>query len=230
MLYKYETHCHTSEGSECGKLDGASFARFYKSLGYAGLFITDHFYKGNTAVPRTLPWNDWVTEFAKGYENAKREGDKIGLDVFFAWEYSGAHGADFLIYGLDKDWLLAHPEQIELGTCDYLALVRESGGTVIHAHPFRRPEKLLLPDWTDGVEIINANASDEDNFRAEIYARSYGFPVIGGSDNHSGARQKRLAGVYLPERISGINEFVSFLRNNEVKVFTDRYNDDGGRL
>ena len=155
MLYKYETHIHTSESSKCGRMDGASFARLYKSLGYTGIIVTDHFYKGNTAVPRELPWNEWVTQFVKGYENAKTEGDRIGLDVFFAWEYSGYHGADFLIYGLDADWLYANPDQINWTTVEYMARVRESGGTVIHAHPFRRPEKYLIPEVTDGVEIIN---------------------------------------------------------------------------
>ncbi len=224
MLYKYEPHCHTSEGSKCGKLDGASFARFYKGLGYTGLIITDHFYKGNTAVPRELPWDRWVAEFVKGYENAKAEGGRIGLDVFFAWEYSGAHRADFLIYGLDREWLLEHPEQIELDTCDYLTLVRQSGGTVIHAHPFRRPEKLLLPEWTDGVEVINASAGDADNERAQWYADSYGLPKIGGSDNHVGAR-KKLAGVYLPEMVTSTAEFAERIKAGETVVFSDVYDD-----
>ena len=229
MLYKYETHCHTSEGSKCSKLDGASFAQFYKSLGYTGLFITDHFYKGNTAVPRDLPWDEWVTAFVKGYENAKAEGDKIGLDVFFAWEYSGDYGADFLIYGLGADWLYANPEQIQWSTEEYMTRVREAGGTVVHAHPFRRPQKLLLPNVTDGVEIINAPANDEDNFRAQIYAKSYGLPGIGGSDNHKGI-QKRLGGVYLPERISPVREFTHFLKIGVVKAFVDCLDDDGSIL
>lgn len=229
MLYKYETHVHTSEASKCGRMDGASFARLYKSLGYTGIIVTDHFYKGNTAVPRELPWDEWVTQFVKGYENAKAEGDRIGLDVFFAWEYSGYHGADFLIYGLDAEWLYANPEQINWTTVEYMARVRESGGTVIHAHPFRRPEKYLIPEVTDGVEIVNTHACDEDNFRAEMYAKSYGFPGIAGSDNHGGI-QELMGGVHLPERIMCINDFVRFVKEGEAKLFVDRYDCDGNRL
>ncbi|MBQ8552122.1 MAG: histidinol phosphatase [Clostridia bacterium] len=222
MFYKYETHSHTAEGSKCGRIDGASLARLYKSLGYTGLVITDHFYKGNTAVPRELPWNEWVTEFVKGYENAKAEGDKIGLDVFFAWEYSAEYAADFLIYGLDANWLYENPDQIQLGTCAYLTKVREAGGIVIHAHPFRNPVKMLLPEWCDGVEIINANAAEPDNDRAKLYANSYNLRKIAGTDNHTGIREK-MAGVYFTERIVDIHDFADRIKAGEALTFFDRY-------
>ena len=84
-------------------------ARAYQKAGYAGIVVTDHFFYGNTAADRSLPWKDWVEQFCKGYEHAKEEGDKIGLQVFFGWE-SGYHGTEFLIYGLNKEWLFEHPE------------------------------------------------------------------------------------------------------------------------
>ena len=226
MLYKYEPHLHTSEASKCGKLDGASFARFYKSLGYTGIVVTDHFYHGNTAIPRELPWNEWVTEFTKGYENARREGERIGIDVFFGWEYTSPYDADFLIYGLSPDWLSDNPEQIKWNTVDYMTKVREAGGTVIHAHPFRRPKIMLIPSVTDGVEIINANAKAADNHRAEWYADSYGFPKIGGSDNHSGKREY-LSGVYLPEKAGDCAEFARMINEGKAIVFADRYDAEG---
>ena len=107
--YLYETHLHTSEGSACASNTGAEMVRAYKKAGYTGLIVTDHFFYGNTAIDRKLPWEEWVTAFCKGYENAKEEGDRIGLQVFFGWE-SGYEGTEFLIYGLDKEWLLQHPE------------------------------------------------------------------------------------------------------------------------
>ena len=45
----------------------------------------------------------------RGYEQAKEVGDEIGLQVFFGWEET-FDGQDFLIYGLDKEWMLKHPE------------------------------------------------------------------------------------------------------------------------
>ena len=232
MLYKYETHTHTSEGSACGKIVGASLARFYKSLGYTGLFITDHFYKGNTAIPRSLPWNEWVTEFVKGYENAKAEGERIGLDVFFAWEYT-VEGNDFLIYGLDKDWLYAHPDQIEWHYREYLKKVREDGATVVHAHPFREAGYIdhirLLPREVDAVEVINTSMKPEVNRRADWYAREYGLAMTAGSDNHTGKRSL-LGGVFLAERIESASDYARLVKEGNVELFTDRYDEDGNRL
>jgi len=232
MLYKYETHTHTSEGSACGKIDGASLARFYKSFGYTGLFITDHFYKGNTAVPRELPWSEWVTEFIKGYQNAKAEGDKIGLDVFFAWEYT-IEGNDFLVYGLDENWLYDHPDQIEWKYREYLAKAREDGAMVIHAHPFREAGYIdhirLIPREVDGVEVINTSMKQEVNRRADWYAREYGLCLTAGSDNHVGKRSL-LGGVYLPERIESVTDYIRLIKEGKAELFTDRYDEDGNRL
>ena len=49
-------------------------ARAYQKAGYAGIVVTDHFFYGNTAADRSLPWKDWVEQFCKGYEHAKEHG------------------------------------------------------------------------------------------------------------------------------------------------------------
>ena len=64
--YKYETHSHTSETSKCSLADGASLAKYYASLGYTVLFITDHFFNGNTTVSPELPWEERVELFCRG--------------------------------------------------------------------------------------------------------------------------------------------------------------------
>ena len=51
MSYKYETHMHTAEASACATSTGAEMARAHKEAGYTGIFITDHFFNGNTTVP-----------------------------------------------------------------------------------------------------------------------------------------------------------------------------------
>ena len=87
-MYKYETHLHTKEGSACAGSTGAQMALEHKRQGYDGIFITDHFFNGNTAVPKNLPWKERVNLFVAGYESAKQQGDQIGLDVFFGFEYA----------------------------------------------------------------------------------------------------------------------------------------------
>ncbi len=232
MLYKYETHSHTSETSKCSGISGAELARYYKSIGYTGLFITDHYFNGNTTVPRDLPWEERVERFEAGYLAAKAEGDRIGLDVFFAWEYS-YWGDDWLIYGLDKQWILDHPDQLKWGVSEYMDRVRADGGMVIHAHPFRESYYIdhihLIPSHVDGVEIINASMSEAVNRRADWYAGSYGLIKSAGSDNHSGKRE-RMAGVYLPERIGSPQDFCRLMKQGAGEVFADRYDAAGNRL
>ncbi len=41
--YQYETHLHTSEVSACSVAPAVELVHFYKKLGYAGIFVTDHF-------------------------------------------------------------------------------------------------------------------------------------------------------------------------------------------
>lgn len=194
--YLYETHLHTSEGSACARNTGAEMARAYAEAGYTGIIVTNHFFYGNTAVDRTLPWSEWVEQYCLGYETAKAEGNKLGLQVFFGWE-SGYGGPEFLVYGLDREWLLTHPEIRDANVKEQLELVHAAGGIVIQAHPFREAsyikEVVRFPEYVDGVEGINASHSSlalksrhpEYNERALAYAKEYDFPLTAGSDQHS---------------------------------------------
>ena len=62
MLYKYETHLHTCEASACGISRGAEYISVYKKLGYDGIFVTDHFFGGNTAVSSELDWEERIDD------------------------------------------------------------------------------------------------------------------------------------------------------------------------
>ena len=194
--YVYETHLHTCEASACARSSGADMARACKEAGYTGIIVTDHFVYGNTAVDRSLPWENWVNAFCRGYEHAKQEGDRIGLSVFFGWE-ACYRATEFLINGLSKEWLLAHPEIRDCTIEEQFALVHEGGGMVVHCHPYREeayiPEVRLFPEYTDAVETVNAthvctrSTSHNDpafDERAKTYAAEHDFPQTAGSDIH----------------------------------------------
>ena len=51
-MYRYETHMHTSQASACAFSTGAEMARAYAAAGYTGIFITDHFFNGNSCITR----------------------------------------------------------------------------------------------------------------------------------------------------------------------------------
>ena len=108
MAFLYETHMHTCQVSACGVSTGKEHVHFYRDAGYTGIIMTDHFFRGNTAVDRELPWKDRINWFWSGYEDAKAEGDKVGLDVFFGLEQNFA-GDEYLVYGLTKEYMMEHP-------------------------------------------------------------------------------------------------------------------------
>lgn len=195
--YAYETHLHTNQASACAHNTGAEMARAAKDAGYTGIIVTDHFFYGNTCVDRNLPWSDWVEGFCKGYEDAKKEGDKIGLQVFFGWE-ACYKATEFLINGLSKQWLLDHPEIKDCTIEEQFDLVHKDGGMVVHCHPFREefyiPEIRLFPDYCDAVETVNAthtcilsksHNNPEFDVKAKAYAKEHNKPETSGSDIHT---------------------------------------------
>lgn len=222
-MNRYETHCHTAESSACASAPGAVQADFYKSRGFKGIIVTDHFLNGNTRADRHTPWEQQVDIMFLGYENAKKRGEEIGLDVFFGWEYT-IEGSDFLTYGLDKEWLLAHPETVTIPPNEYFDLVRSAGAYVSHAHPFREDWYIdmirLLPRKCDAVEIINSCRKPFENEMAKVYADSYGLPYTAGSDNHH-ANQARLSGIETEETIRDIQHFIEVLRSGNYRIFDE---------
>jgi hypothetical protein len=222
MSCLYETHLHTCRGSSCGISEGHEYIEKYLDRGYTGIIVTDHFFNGNTPINRNLPWKEWVKRFCRGYEDAREEGEKRGLDVFFGWEET-FNGDDYLIYGLDKEWLLEHPEAARWTRQEQYETVRRYGGCVVHAHPFRQHYYInriyLAPAWIDAVEAANGGNHEQSyDALAMRYAERLGLPVSAGSDIHDIAQFKADAvfGVYLEERISSIAGYVAALRKNRV--------------
>lgn len=215
-MYRYDTHIHTKEGSLCATASGSYQAEAYKDAGYTGIIITDHFFRGNTCIRKDLPWDERIDLFCKGYENAKKTGDEIGLDVFFGWEET-FEGQDFLIYGLDKDWMKAHPEMEYWTIREQFEAVDQAGGMVIHAHPFRDrpyiPKIKLFPDHVHGVEIFNAGNFEEENEEAYMYAKKYNLPVTAGSDSHH--HNILCSGIECKDKWKSINDYIKIIKKQK---------------
>jgi hypothetical protein len=218
MAYLYETHLHTCRSSGCASARGQDYITYYLDSGYTGIFVTDHFFRGNCAVDRKLPWKEWVKEFCRGFEETREEGARRGLDVFFGWEET-FDGDDYLIYGLDKEWLLEHPEAKSWSRKAQYQAVQAAGGAVIQAHPFRQHYYIqtvfLAPELIDGVEAANAgNHERYYDALAARYAAKLCLPVTAGSDIHhlEQARDGDLYGVYLDKRLERAADFASVIK------------------
>ena len=218
--YKYELHVHTSEGSRDSRMSGSDMVKHYRSLGYAGVCITDHF-TGSITRPLNAPWKEQMDVFCSGYEAAAKAAEGTDFQVFFGLEYSYL-GTDFLTYGLSREWLKAHPRLLELSVRDYLSLVRESGALAVQAHPYREADYIdhirLYPSDVDGIETVNAGRTQRCNRLGEILAQEYGLLKTGGSDLHV-SRQKMLAGIETEFPLACIADFIAAVKKGEAKPF-----------
>ena len=222
-MYKYETHLHTSPVSACAHATVKDSLKFYKSLGYDGVFITNHFIDGNISINKSKPYAEKIEFFFSDYEKGVKIGKEIGIKVFCGVEQS-YRGTDFLIYGLDKEWFLKHPQIENMSKSEELAYFMKSGALVIQAHPFREASYIdhirLYPRCVHGIEVINAERTDLENKMAELYAENYGLLKVAGSDNHNGKKQKKLAGMCASVPILNEQDFIQRVKNGEMEIFT----------
>ena len=223
MSYLYETHLHTVGVSACAVSRGSDYIKGYRDRGYSGIIVTDHFYNGNCALLKNLPWKEWVKRFCRGYEEAREEGERWGLDVFFGWEETFDNCDDYLIYGLDREWLLEHPEARNWTRGEQYRAITAAGGCVVQAHPFRQHyyinRVILSAGCVDAVEAANAGNHDQAyDALAFRYAKKIGKPVTAGTDMHDASRlhEEELYGVYLSKKPNSIADFAAAIRNNEV--------------
>ena len=220
--YFYETHMHTSPVSRCAKVGVRQSLEFYKRLGYAGVFITNHFLDGNINCDRSLPYHERIEFYFSDYEEGVRIGKEIGLTVFLGVE-SSYHGTDFLIYGLDKQWFLTHPEIEGMRKSEMLTLMEQEGALIVQAHPFREASYIdhirLFPRHVHATEIYNACGTAFENAQAAHYAQSYDLIPFAGSDNHVGEGQLRLAGMEAKTPILDEQDFVRRVKNREMTPF-----------
>ena len=224
-MYRYETHLHTWPVSKCGKASVRETLEFYKSQGYAGVFMTNHFVSGNINIDRNLPYEERIEFYYSDYEEACRIGKEIGLQVFDGVEMSH-WGTDFLVYGLDKAWYLAHPEIETLEDTlmtDLLTLLLEAGALVVQAHPFREANYIdhirLYPRHVQAVEVFNACRTELENSMALHYANSYGLIHFAGTDNHVAGRRKLYAGMESDTPLKDEQDFIQRVLTGQMRCF-----------
>ena len=220
--YLYETHLHTYPVSKCARATVRENLEFYKSLGYDGVFITNHFIDGNINFDRSLPYKEQMEFYFSDYEEGVAIGREIGISVFLGIETS-LMGTDFLVYGLDKAWFLNHPEIRDMQKSDALSLFARSGALIIQAHPFREAGYInhirLFPRHVHGVEVYNGGCTDFENDMAELYREGYGLIAFAGSDNHRADKQKFLGGVSSSEKIKDELDFIAMAHRGELEIF-----------
>jgi len=233
MFYKYETHLHTAEVSKCAISTAVEMVRGHYEAGYSGIIVTDHFINPDSELWKGLSWEEQVERFTRGYELAKAEGDRIGFDVFFGFEYADRQsGEDYLIYNIDKSFLLAHPEIINIPFEECSKLIRRSGGFITLAHPFREAWYIKNPPnpklhLIDAIEVNNGSSNDPDNFNYKAWALAKANPHLirtSGTDIHQLDHELSgvgVSGMAFKYKLRDIQHFVDALRAGDGYLIID---------
>lgn len=240
--YLYETHLHTCESSRCARNTGEEMAQACKAAGYAGMIVTEHNWYGNHCIDGDYSWEEWIERFCKGYEHAKAWGDKNDFNVFFGYE-ANYQGTEFLIYGVDKEWLKNHPAIKDASIEKQFQMIHEAGGMIVQAHPFRKedyiPAVRLFPEYVDAVETVNATHSShlsishnnhEWDIQAIAYAKEHRLPMTAGSDIHSTFLFH--GGVAFKRRLTDIHDYCKAILQEDY-LLTDGdnvYNRHGDKI
>jgi hypothetical protein len=208
-----DLHAHSSGISDCCKASGADILAAAKAVGIDGLCLCNHYY-----VKYLERRGESAAEFAKSYlteyNAVKSLADKAGMRLFFGIEVSPEPhpNVHLLVYGVEQDFVLQHPEMYHYTQAELYAVVHQNGGYLVQAHPMRKGKNVLLdPKYLDGVEISSHLLYDGTHY-AELatYAKQNGLLLTSGGDYHADTPRSR-CGVYLPEDLTSSHAVMKHL-------------------
>ena len=222
IMFKVETHLHTSEVSPCSRKRAQEMVRIYKEKGYSTVFVTDHFQSDTIDSYGDIPWEDKMAIFLSGYYRAKNEGNKQGIVVLPGAEFRFPDTENhYLAYGITKEFLDSHPEIHKTDIETFSKIAHEAGIFIVQAHPYRDGKCFPTPLYIDAVEVYNANPRHNDyNAMAEYLACKYGIPVSAGSDSHRD-EDIALSGIETDTEICSTEDFVNLIKNGKARIIRE---------
>ena len=216
-MFKTEMHMHTFESSPCCDLPSEQIAEKYLAAGYTTLVVTDHYTPGLCQSCEDV--HARVAKHTAGYRRMRELLDGC-IHVLYGFElrFEGANN-DYLVYGLDPEFLIAHPSICTLSRREAIDRIHTFGGLIYQAHPFRDHMTVLDPAGLDGIEVFNAhNHHDSRNYLAYAFAKQNGLPGVAGTDLHH-SYHSASAGIITPEPITTTEELVAALRSGSYRTF-----------
>ena len=210
-----DMHAHSKGISVCSKIDVFNNILMAKEYGMDGFILTNHYQKAYAVDDDSI---SLAKRYIKEYQDAKEFGDKVGFDVYFGIEVTLTINLKIhlLIYGVSEEFLLTYPDIYDYPIDRIYSLVKENGGILVQAHPFRREENLLLPlEYLDGVEINCHQIFKHTHIKelVPIAIESNKLLTCGADYHHDCARPT--CGLYVSDDVKDINDLVKYLLNNE---------------
>lgn len=223
IIYHFEMHTHLKGTSFCASVDPQTTVNRYRAAGYEGLVSTNHINNATFVALESAPWPDKVDFFLQGYERLQQAAENT-LDVLLGCEInlSGKNGTslpnDYLIYGIDKQWLLSLGDPRGMSLRELSEYVHETDKLIIQAHPFRYGTMIMDDQLLDGFEVYNGNMNhDSHDILARTWAAHLGKIQTSGSDFHN-PDSRINAGIATETRIRNNQELLSVLRSGRYQL------------
>lgn len=227
MSFKTELHCHSAPVSACAQASAEQIVQAYLEHGYTSLVLTNHYSRFTFKNQRMgdlseLPWQKKVDYYMSGYSDML-EAASGKLNILFGCELrSNLDENDYLIYGIDEDFLRRNEDLYDIPTPEIASRVRKAGFLFLQAHPFRDFMQMVNPMHLDGIEVFNGNPSqDSRNDIARIWAERFGLLQTSGSDFHRVTRDAFAGGIITSEPIVSNEQLLGILRSGDYELIKD---------
>jgi len=215
MEYKTELHCHSRDASGCSNESAERIAEKYIAAGYTTVCLTNHFDPSNGDDTH---WEAKIDRMYHALELLKEAaGSKLnvlmGLEVRFVQNRN-----DYLVFGFDREYLLARPDILKMGIRDFTRMARGDEILTIQAHPFRVDMTVVEPDFIDGIEVYNGHPDhNSNNDIAEAWAVKYGKIMTSGTDHHDTDHLPR-GGIVTDYPIKSVKELIETLTTGTYRL------------
>jgi len=198
-----DLHVHTYPASSCASSSIEEQIMEAKRIGLDGICITDHNYLWDMSK---------IEELRERYNFLVLAGTEITTDQ-----------GDILVFGIKEMPFYKGIVRLE----DLRNLVKEAGGFMIAAHPFRgflisgveslglTPEKAAdreLFSFVDAVEVLNGRVNVGENIFTKRVSEICKLPGTGGSDAHE-TKEIGIYATYFEQKIKNEKELVEALKN-----------------
>ena len=161
---------------------------------------------------------EFARSFLNEYNAVKALADKADIRLFFGIEVSPElyHRVHLLVYGVEQDFVLRHPEMYDYTQEQLYTAVHENGGFLVQAHPMRRGRNVLLdPRFLDGVEISSHLLYDGTHYdELAAFAKENGLFLTSGGDYHADTPRPN-CGVFLPDALTDARSIMAYLRASD---------------
>ena len=208
----FDMHAHTKGISKCCRVEAEEIVKRAKTAGIGGIILTNHY---TESYVTDGDYEAFARRYVEEFHKTKRLGEQIGITVVFGIELTMEFdpAVHLLIYGVPEEFIIKNPTIFNLTQKELYRLVRENGGALVQAHPYRNNvDRLLDTDYLDGIEI-SCHPLYEGTHISKLSPIAYnaGLILTVGGDYHADTRRPK-CGMYIDEEIAK-NSLPEYIRN-----------------